>query len=526
MQLIFFTGSLSWFQDMLPSMLTTHAKTLSSETESVWNATNAFIADATLPAHETVYGNFADSFYGYMSQSILAAISHTSSFTVGTLLALVIRQTLPQNIQQSFSKRLVLLSVVALTFFYFAICFLWFSAIVPSLLSILDTVSGLPIISTYTDTRHYDVISKSDNDHHLIASGSHTLSWLIGLLILVFAKSPVSVFGGSKRSLMKKVIILTTAFCVVIIGAKMKPSFIALTLTSWICVLIFLRSQTSFSKTNWMTLFCSIIAISSSITRFEPAVLAKLHEFKGWYIAESLTPNLPFCETPFAVSPWAAQGASMLAHMPYVPSILLALSYVSPTMIPTLDINGAPNEQKKREAGLLRNMLWLQWSLQFFTAVGGHGLPNPRMIANQEISIVLAFTLLFVIIKISTPTSVGTLDWKLALAVTCMPVVCFLTIGLMPVIFMSFISALFLGTLFKGAFSLFTPRADKVLLATFVPTLMILAVETFACDYLMGLSTQTPWHMLFDILFWQVVGSALDIVMITPRNGHFMTEDY
>ena len=214
-----------------------------------------------------------------------------------------------------------------------------------------------------------------------------------------------------------------------------------------------------------------------------------------------------------------------MAHMPYVPLVILALQGISPTIIPHLDIKNGPDPKNARR---IRAMLWLQVAVQAYTGIGGHVLPNPRMIMNQEVSIILTFSLLFVLLKITTKSDVQLVidDWKVCLLLTLLPVVGFLTIGLMPLIFTSFFAVIILGHSFKGAFGRITPYGSKMLLAVFIPTVMVLAVETLSCDYLQqNVSQNFPWHLAFDLLFWQVVGSALDVVVITPTPGPYMLED-
>ncbi len=208
-----------------------------------------------------------------------------------------------------------------------------------------------------------------------------------------------------------------------------------------------------------------------------------------------------------------------MAHLPFVPSIILGLTYFEPGIIPTLN----PKVHGKR-AKDARRILWLQFALQAYTGIFGHAIPNPRVVFNQEMSISLAFTLLFALVRYSTPEEKNVIGWKLALGLTVAPVMMFLTVGLLPVVFLSFFAAIFVGSTFEGAFGKFTPAADRLLLSVFVPTVAILGVETFACEYLQQeVGATVPWHLLFDLLFWQVVGTALDVVVIAPP-GRFMKQ--
>jgi hypothetical protein len=236
---------------------------------------------------------------------------------------------------------------------------------------------------------------------------------------------------------------------------------------------------------------------------------------------QAMTPNLPFCETPFAVTPYMAQGASAMAHLPYVPVLLLAIGSVSPETIPALDNRINPRAHK------IKHMLWIQTGLQTISSIGGHMLPNPRVVMNQEISIVIAFLLLYSFFDLTTPKrSRCIVDFKAFAGVAAMSIVGYLWVGLMPVIFTVFAASLAMSYTIKYAFGLLTPYSRTKLLYIFVPTAAVLAVETVACDWLLAnVSYLLPWHLLFDILFWQVLGSAIDVIVISPVPGRFMIDD-
>jgi hypothetical protein len=236
---------------------------------------------------------------------------------------------------------------------------------------------------------------------------------------------------------------------------------------------------------------------------------------------QAMTPNLPFCETPFAMTPYMAQGASAMAHLPYVPVLLLAIGSISPETIPTLDIRINDRAHK------IKHMLWIQTGLQTITSIGGHMLPNPRVVMNQEISIIIAFLLLYSFFDIATPKrSRCIVDFNAFAAVASMSIVGYLWFGLMPVIFTVFAASLAMSYTIKDAFGLLTPYSRSTLLYIFVPTATVLAVETVACDWLLtNVSFLLPWHLLFDILFWQVLGSAIDVIVISPVPGRFMNHD-
>jgi len=250
------------------------------------------------------------------------------------------------------------------------------------------------------------------------------------------------------------------------------------------------------------------------------AVYASFQPFINF--EEAMIPNLPFCETPFVVTPYMAQGASAMAHLPYVPVLLLAIGSISPETIPSLD-----NRMNNHRAHKIKHILWIQTGLQTISSIGGHMLPNPRIVMNQEISIAVAFLLLYSFFDLTTPIrSRWILDFNAFITVAMMSIFGYSWFGLMPVIFTVFAGSLALSYTIKGAFGLLTPYSRTTLLYIFVPTATVLAVETIACDWLLtNVSYLLPWHLLFDILFWQVLGSAIDVIVISPVPGRFMIKD-
>ena len=239
------------------------------------------------------------------------------------------------------------------------------------------------------------------------------------------------------------------------------------------------------------------------------------------YVDIIYTPNLPFCEKPFAITPYMAQGASAIAHLPYVPALFLGISYASPEMCDTL------NPECSELAYENRLFLWIQFALQLFTSVGGHMIPNPRAVLSQEISIALAFILLYNFFNLTTPQkSKQLIDAKTVSMIIAMSVAGFLSVGLIPIIFVGFGVALSLELIIPDAFGLLTPDARLALLYPFGACVGTLLIETVGCNWLMSnISSSCPWHVAFDILFWQVLASSVDVVILSPRPGRFITTD-
>lgn len=234
----------------------------------------------------------------------------------------------------------------------------------------------------------------------------------------------------------------------------------------------------------------------------------------------ALTPKLPFCEKPFEITPYMAQGASAMAHLPYVPVLLLGIWYSNCEAIPSMDI------RVNKKANRIQKLLWTQTVLQLFTSVFGHMIPNPRVVLNQEISILLAFVFLFLFFDFTTSKkNMVILGGRLFTYMTVLSIFGYLLFGIIPIIFTLFVLSLFLSYINKNAFGLLTQHSKNLLLMIFVPTGLVLVIETTACNWLLNnINKSVPWHLLFDILFWQVLGSAIDVIIISPSPGKYLVQ--
>ena len=231
----------------------------------------------------------------------------------------------------------------------------------------------------------------------------------------------------------------------------------------------------------------------------------------NWSLDESYTttPNLPIYEKPFSVTPFVEKRSSAIAHLPYVPSLLLGISYASPEMCVTLDpeCNSYAHEN--------RLFLWIQFALQLFTSVGGQNLTDGL---SQQISIGLSFILLYNFFNLTTSnSSKSKVDSHIVSMVIALCVPGFLTIGLLPVMLVGFIVASSLEFIIPGAFSLLTPKGRLILLYSFLTYTVSLLIETIGCV--------SHWHVVFDLLFWQVLGSVIDVMILSPRPGRFLLLD-
>jgi len=248
--------------------------------------------------------------------------------------------------------------------------------------------------------------------------------------------------------------------------------------------------------------YMSLVALSMAITSY------------NWSLDESYmtTQTLPFCENPFSVTPFMSQGASAIAHLPYIPSLLLGISYFSPEMCETL------NPECNSYARDNRLFLWIQFALQLFTSVVSL---DTRAFLSDEISIALSYILLYNFFNMTTPNvSKNTIDTQSVSLVIALCASGFLTVGLLPVILVGFIVAISVEFIIPGSFSLLTQKGRLILLYSFLTCMASLLIETIGC-----VSDDCPWHVIFNLLFWQVLGSVVDVVILTPRPGHLLLLD-
>jgi len=261
-----------------------------------------------------------------------------------------------------------------------------------------------------------------------------------------------------------------------------------------------------------------------------PQSLDNLSAMLSAWIAHAAEPNSvsehQFCEETFAVSPHVAQAGSCLAHMPYVALVLLGLTGFpllgSPSLLPAIDarerVGGKADEVN--DARIARRLLWIQVALQTFTGLAGHALPNPAAIATQEISILLAFGMLALLLLYTSEWGVADKTDKgnwIPLLLPAIAVGVYLSFGLLPVIFITGLVCVGVSLLVKSAFDRFTDRAKLALGMIFAMTLAVLGAETLGCEFLQNsVAGAVPWHMAFDIMFWQVLLGYLDLCLIAP----------
>jgi hypothetical protein len=242
------------------------------------------------------------------------------------------------------------------------------------------------------------------------------------------------------------------------------------------------------------------------VPAYDDTIHSMSDAYRDWKANASLV-NLPFCESPYALSPYVPQLASAAAHFPYIPLMMLGV------------LLGAPSVFCASEATIrtTKTMLFIQLVLQSATFVG-HIIPNPRALLIQEVSILATMSYLIYVHHAFT-TGVK-YRFRTSLLISSVMVGGFLTVGLMPLIA---ISAVCVGTtvvLIPNAFDRLTRRSARLLMGLMCFAIAELLVEESQCDRLLVVSKTFPWHVLFDILFWQVIATIPPMILLSdPVDG-------
>jgi hypothetical protein len=231
-----------------------------------------------------------------------------------------------------------------------------------------------------------------------------------------------------------------------------------------------------------------------------------LNAYVGWKENASQV-NLPFCESPYALSPYVPQLASAAAHFPYIPLMLLGVLWGAPSVF----------RASADTTRMARTMLGIQLVLQSATCVG-HIIPNPRALLVQEASILATMTyLIYVHHAFTTGTKYR---FRTSLIISSVMVGGFLVIGLMPLIATSAVCVGITVLLIPNAFDKLTQRSARLLMGLMCFAIAELLVEESQCGRLMAVSETFPCHVVFDILFWQVIATIPSIILLSdPADG-------
>jgi hypothetical protein len=225
-----------------------------------------------------------------------------------------------------------------------------------------------------------------------------------------------------------------------------------------------------------------------------------------WF-ADMNTVNLPFCETPYGLSPYIPQLASAAAHFPYIPLVLLGMLYCAPGIF----------RSDSHTIKSAKTMLWIQYALQTITCIG-HITPNPRSFMIQEWSILATMSYLLFVYRVFTQGVDHHIQTTMIVAAVMIGG--FFVIGLMPLIATTGVCIGATIVMTPGAFDRLTGKTRILLGGLMCITITELLFEEAYCSSLMAISTVVPWHLLFDLLFWQVIATIPPMVLLSdPSDG-------
>ena len=60
-----------------------------------------------------------------------------------------------------------------------------------------------------------------------------------------------------------------------------------------------------------------------------------------------------------------------------------------------------------------------------------------------------------------------------------------------------------------------TNKAFIIVISVLFISFTILALENIYCESLLSIMPDFPWHFIFDIIFWQVFGSLLPLLVLS-----------
>jgi hypothetical protein len=198
--------------------------------------------------------------------------------------------------------------------------------------------------------------------------------------------------------------------------------------------------------------------------------------------------------------------ASALAHFPYVAIVLVTIHKSAPGII-----NGFTQEKI--------NFLMLEIALQLVTLVG-HVVPNPKSFMIQEMSIVLTLSWIYKFCCLTTTRDQQPNQQILLFGVLGL-VLGMYVVGLQPAIFVGLVIIIGLFATGHRVLNKLTSKSKLLLGALSGLTFFTLGIEGMFCSSLSNWMA-IPWHLPFDILFWQVIGSMTNVLILAPQGSSWI----
>lgn len=60
-----------------------------------------------------------------------------------------------------------------------------------------------------------------------------------------------------------------------------------------------------------------------------------------------------------------------------------------------------------------------------------------------------------------------------------------------------------------------TLKSNYIVKSLFLLSFFILALENVYCENLLSISKFFPWHFIFDIVFWQIFSTTIDVIVLS-----------
>ena len=204
--------------------------------------------------------------------------------------------------------------------------------------------------------------------------------------------------------------------------------------------------------------------------------------------------NLPFCENPYVYSNYLPQFISAIAHFPYLPLFIL------------FTYNNLLN--------ICRKFILIQIGLQLITMVG-HLVNNPYYYYIPELSEITSVFYLFQFFNITSSE-----NKKINIVVPIFSSISFIVCNYLFNLYISiFIHFTLLSVyLYNYNISDRLSRRYKIFLYfLYIFSFFILGIEVIFCENLLKYSSNFPWHICFDFLFWQISSNILLLGIINTN---------
>lgn len=213
--------------------------------------------------------------------------------------------------------------------------------------------------------------------------------------------------------------------------------------------------------------------------------------------------NLEFCEPLYVFNKNLPQFFSAITHFPYIPFFFLLMYYIFPEFIPGFNFN-------------IIKLCLIQSSVQLIT-MGGHLVDNPYLFFIPQLSAILTIYWIYYFSNITT-----TIEFQISKKIL---IISFINMLLL-IFFFGLISSIFLNFLMliifirkNNLFNKLSKKAKYFMFLMYFISFIILGIELYFCNNLLKIGPLIPWHIFFDLLFWQINGTIIIMMAILSNEN-------